>query len=336
MNLKRYFKKAIIQRLEQYGYLKVDRRLLYDWQLNPQPPPSARETPLPLDAPDYLLPSNPRLIELQARYAIFDEAVTTPLDWTGDHVSPDDILYFRGDNAYLWQLRGVHMNVLAYALTTYYVKSIDNLGLMEKLEDDTYFGNCCFNIDNRLVSRDLLDSIIEIYFLEKYLKLSSFKNLTVLDIGAGYGRLAHRIVNAFPNIEQCLCTDAFPVSTFISEYYLRFRNLEERAKVIPLDEIEEFLRNNTVDIALNIHSFPECKLSAIEWWLSVLSKYGVKYLMIVPNSDQLMTNDGLDFSPILENYGYKRIAKDPKYEDPVLRMYGLYPAYYFLFEHRQG
>ena len=92
MNLKRYFKKAIIQRLEQYGYLKVDRRLLYDWQLNPQPPPSARETPLPLDAPDYLLPSNPRLIELQARYAIFDEAVTTPLDWTGDHVSPDDIL----------------------------------------------------------------------------------------------------------------------------------------------------------------------------------------------------------------------------------------------------
>ena len=180
---------------------------------------------------------------------------------------------------------GVHTNQLAYALTTYYVKSIDQLGLVGKLDEDPLFGNVCFDIDNRLVSRDLLDSILEIYFLEKHLKLSALENPTLLDIGAGYGRLAHRMLNALPNIKQVLCTDAFPVSTFVSEYYLRFRDLGDRAKVVPLDEIEQALWDHPVDIAINIHSFPECRLSAIEWWVSRLAKYGVRYLMIVPNSD---------------------------------------------------
>lgn len=332
MSLKLYIRKEIIRRLEERGYLKVDRRLLYDWQINPPPSPDARATPLPPEAAGYLLPSNPRLVELQERYATFDNAVTTPLDWTDDHVSSDDILYFRGDNAYLWQLRGVHMNLLAYTLATYYVKSIDRLGLMGKLDEDSLFGNVCFNIDNRLVARDLLDSILEIYFLEKHLKLSTLKNPTLLDIGAGYGRLAHRLLYALPNINQVLCTDAFPVSTFVSEYYLRFRNLGERAKVVPLDEIEQALRYHRVDIAINIHSFPECQISAIEWWLSLLSRHAVRYLMIVPNSDRLITNDNLDFCPIVERNGYRLVANDPKYQDPVLRAYGLYPASYFLFE----
>ena len=41
-----------------------------------------------------------------------------------------------------------------------------------------------------------------------------------------------------PNIAEYLCTDAVPVSTFLSEYYLRFRGLQDRATVVPLDEIE--------------------------------------------------------------------------------------------------
>ncbi|GAI98837.1 unnamed protein product, partial [marine sediment metagenome] len=132
---------------------------------------------------EYLQLNNPRLQDLQARYSVFSNEVTAPLVWTDACVRPDDILYFRGDNAYVWQLRGPNMNIMAYALTTFYVKSIDQLRLLELLEEDEFFGNYTFRIDNILISRDLLDSIMEIYFLEKHLSLSISKDMTILDIG---------------------------------------------------------------------------------------------------------------------------------------------------------
>jgi putative sugar O-methyltransferase len=337
MGIKAHIREALNSLFKHYGYMIMNDQLLYEWQKTPShTQPGYRLSQLPEDAEDYLVKNNHILRELQTRYTTFDSEVTTPLTWTDAYVSPEDVLYFRGDNAYVWQVRERSMNIMAYALTTYYVKAIDKLGLLEKLNEDDYFGIYSFTIDNRLVSRDLLDSIIEIYFLEKHLNISSYKTLSILDIGAGYGRLAHRMVDALPNISEYLCTDAFPISTFISEYYLRFRNLGGKAKVIPLDKIENALCDRCVDIAVNIHSFSECRTTAIEWWLSLLAKHRVKNLMIVPNTDDtLQTNDGIDFSGIVEKYGYKLRAKEPKYMDPVIQQYAINPDYHYLFERRQ-
>jgi hypothetical protein len=85
----------------------------------------------------------------------------------------------------------------------------------------------------------------------------------MLDVGAGHGRLAHRMVTALPGIEKFFCTDAVTVSTFVSDYYLRFRGVEE-ALIIPLEEIDNMLRDHPVDFAINIHSFLECRTQAIE------------------------------------------------------------------------
>jgi len=337
MGLKTYLRKALNSVLKRYDYEIMESRQLYEWQKYPEAQPSYRQSRLPKEATDYLQQNNPRLQDLQARYTIFNNEVTAPLVWTDAHVRPDDILYFRGDNAYVYQLRGPNMNIMAYALTTFYVKSIDKLRLLELLEEDDFFGNFTFRIDNRLMSRDLLDSIMEIYFLEKHLSLSLSKDMTILDIGAGYGRLAHRMVGALPNIQNYLCTDAVAISSFISEYYLRFRSIEGRAKVVPLDEIENTLRNRSVNIAVNIHSFSECRISAIDWWLSLLEKHRVKYLMIVPDSgnhggELLLTNDGKDFGEVIEKHGYKLVAKDPKNRDPVVQKYAINPTYHYLFE----
>lgn len=337
MGLKTYLRKALNSLLKRYDYEIIESRRLYEWQKCPEAQPSYKQSRLTKEATDYLQQNNPRLQELQARYTIFSNEVTAPLVWTDGYVRPDDILYFRGDNAYVWQLRGPNMNIMAYALTTLYVKSIDNFGLLELLKEDDSFGIFTFRLDNRLMSRDLLDSIMEIYFLEKHLSLSLSKDMTILDIGAGYGRLAHRMVGALPNIQNYLCTDAFAISSFISEYYLRFRSIEGRAKVIPLDEIENTLRNRAVNIAVNIHSFSECRISDIDWWLSLLEKHGVKYLMIVPNSgnhggERLLTNDGKDFGEVIEKHGYKLVTKDPKYRDPVVQKYAINPTYHYLFE----
>lgn len=337
MSLRYKIKQLINIVLRRFGHEIAESNLLYDWQKAGYAPPRRTDTPLPDGAQAYLRPDNPRLKDLQQRYARFNSTVTTPSVWTDDLVKSDDIQYFRGDNAYVWQLRGQNMSEINYVLTKYYVNSIDKLGLLDKLTEDNYFGAFDFSIDSKTVSRDLLDSIIEINFLEKHLNLSARNNLCVMDIGAGYGRLAHRMTSALPNISTYLCTDAVAYSTFISEYYLRFRKLGEKTKVVPLDEIETTLEHQPVDIAINIHSFSECTMAAINWWLSLLTKHQVRYFMIVPNAglhggQSLLTNEGHDIQKVVEAQGYRLIAKEPKYRDPAVQQFGLNPTYFYLFE----
>ncbi|MBC8036233.1 MAG: putative sugar O-methyltransferase [Rhizobiales bacterium] len=323
--------------LKRYALEIVPRGILYDWQLrSADAPPRYSKSVLPEGAAEYLRPNNPKLIALQERYRKADPAVTVPAVWDDGYVAAEDIAYFRGDNGWVWQVRGRNTNILSYALTTYYLKSIDRLGLFSKLTEDNHFGNFSFTIEDRQVSRDLLDSISEINFLDRHLGIASRPGLNVLDIGAGYGRLAHRMVKSLPNIESYFCTDAVAASTFVSDYYLRFRNIE-RAHVVPLDEIDKLLAGHRIDLAVNIHSFSECRLEAIEWWARLLSKHRVKQLMIVPNDvtetpGQLLTNKDENYLPILERHGYRILVSEPKYADPVVQTYGIKPHWYHLLE----
>ena len=290
----------------------VDARLLYDWQRNALTP--QHESPIPIEADEYLRPDNPRLEELRQRYS---SAETT-----------DNLRGFRGD------LRGSNLNPIGYALATYYIQSIDRLGLLNALAEDGLFGNVTFEIAGHVVSRDLLDSILEIYFLEKHLRLTHRKDAVILDIGAGYGRLAHRMVAVFPNLGAYLCTDATAASTFVSEFYLRFRGVDSRATVIPLDEIETTVRNRRIDIAVNIQSFSGCSLEAIEWWITLLARNTVRYLMI-ETKDELQSFDRQDFREALERAGYRLLAREPKYGDPIVQQYALDPTHHYLFGLRQ-
>ena len=338
MSLKGRLRATAASFVYRHGYEIVDARFLYEWQKSAGAVPAVETPPVSVEARQFLRPENPLLIALKQRYEACDPAVTTPLVWTDTHVSADDMLHFRGENAYVWQLRGLSMNPLAYTLTTYYAKAIDSLRLLDRLTEDGAFGAYSLQVDGRAVSRDLLDSVIEICFLERHLHLSSQRKLRVLDIGAGYGRLAHRMTTALTNLEEYLCTDAFPASTFLSEYYLRHRGIGDRAKVVPLDRIEAALNERQIDLALNIHSFSECRPAAIEWWVSRLAAAKVKYLMIAPNSGSdhdgstLKTNDGIDFGPILTKHGFSPVAIEPKYLDPMVQRYAVNPTFHHLFE----
>jgi hypothetical protein len=202
-------------------------------------------------------------LTLEQRYATCDPDVITPLIWTKQHVLTEDITYFRSENAYVWQVRGINSHVMGYAMAAYYALSIDKYNLFSILKEDGAFGCITFDIGGRKVSRDLLDSIIEIDFLDRHLGLMGSRALTILDIGAGYGRLAHRMTTAVPGLTEYICTDAVPCSSFISEYYLKYRK-SEKSTVIPLDEIEKRLEAGGIDVAINIHSFSECRLEAID------------------------------------------------------------------------
>ena len=107
--------------------------------------------------------------------------------------------------------------------------------------------------------------------------------------------------------------------------------------MIPLDEIESNTDIDGIDLAINIHSFSECQLDAINWWVSLIRTKKIQYAFIIPNAvidtgNVLATNDGEEFSFIFEKFGYKLIAKEPKYRDSVLQEYGINPTFHYLFK----
>lgn len=303
--------------------------------------PSYNSMPLPEGAEAYLRLENPALLELEKRYQTLSHAATRSSLWT-DQFQKDSIQlrYFRGDNAYVWQYRGEnHAQVveMKYLLTAYYIQKNDRNGLLDRLGEDAWFGIYTFDFNGKLVSRDLLDSIAEINFLEDNLGISGISGLSVLDIGAGYGRLAYRMASALPNLGRYYCTDAIAASTFVSDYYIRFRNIADKVAVIPLDEIEQTLQAKPVHLAVNVHSFSECTIEAIGWWLDLLVRRKVRYLFIVPNQDKALVSretDGrfIDFEPLLKEKGYRLKVCEPKYHDPSVQKNGIQPGHHYLFE----
>jgi hypothetical protein len=334
--------RTLAQRLlQRYDYSIVSNALLYDWQK-----PATGVTPKTSLAPaadndQYLRADNPRLRKLEEAYALVQGGVTTPTAWNADLVRAIDLQHYRGDEAYIFQRRGLNMNEMSFALTYYYLKATDRLHLFDRLSEDEAFGVNIFEvIDGRPVTRDLLDSVVELNFLERHLAVSQRASVVILDIGAGYGRLAYRSLAALPSIERYLCTDAVPVSTFLCEHYLRHRGVDARAEIVPLHEIQSTLRRYTVDLAINIHSFSECSLEAIAWWMALLREQRVSYFMVVPNAVEadgvtMLTIDGENFTNVITDHGYRLVARDPKYLDPLVQKYGPFPGVHFLFELRQ-
>jgi hypothetical protein len=55
--------------------------------------------------------------------------------------------------------------------------------------------------------------------------MSDRPRFSVLDIGAGYGWLAHRMTQAYPELSDYCCVDAIPEATLTSSH---FRGQNER------------------------------------------------------------------------------------------------------------
>ncbi|EKQ66967.1 hypothetical protein OsccyDRAFT_4783 [Leptolyngbyaceae cyanobacterium JSC-12] len=298
--------------------------------------------PLLPDGANYLLiNSNTRLTELTQRYRTVTHPAMNASMWVEEFVHQEiDLHGFRADGGYVWQHRDINTD-LHYALCTYYLKSIDTLRLFDKLTEDQLFGAYTVMVDDRPVSRDLLDSMTEIYFLERHLNISKRPNVKILDIGAGYGRLAHRLVQSLPNLGTVFCTDAIATSTFLCEYYLQFRAVNQKAVTVPFDELQPTLSNHAIDVAVNVHSFSECSLEAINGWLDLLTELAIPNLMIVPN---MLDNGGtkllscekdktrINYQPLLEERGYQLVACDPKFLDPIVQANGVSPTHHFFFQ----
>lgn len=307
--------------------------------------PTYRSAELPIGAREYFSPANRRLNELKGRYRRYAPKALQASRWSQEHVDTIEMPWFRGDNPFVWQFRDKNTEG-RHVATALYIRSIDRHGWLRFLKEDGLFGAYIFEFDGGYISRDLLDSVAELYFLDDLLQISKWTKENILDIGAGYGRLAYRAVTALPNLAHFYCVDAIVESTFISEYYLRFRKAD-RATVVPLDEIRQALATTPITLATNIHSFSECTLEAVRWWLDLLREHAVKYLMIVPNTysnggHRFLTRETgsydekqmKDYFPEILSRGYRLVEKRSKFLDPNVQRYGISPTHHYLFELR--
>nr|BBG91923.1 methyltransferase [Streptomyces sp.] len=272
--------------------------------------------PLTPDAADHLTWDNPVLLDLIARYDKVDSPLNSHSQWKDDYRSDLHLPYFRGDNCYVRQVTNF-AGRLASSLSRYagYLHGIDDRRLLGRLVEDGAFGCWAFDHGNGMkISRDLLDSVNELSFLARAWDLFDRSDVTVIDIGAGYGRLAHRMVEAFDGIDRYYCVDAVPESTFVCSYYLDHRGVSDRAVTIPLDRLDE-IDGTRIDLAVNIHSFSEMPYSAIEAWLNWLAVRRVENLFIVSNTQDRMFSrepDGgtRDVAPLLRAHGYHRVRSE--------------------------
>jgi hypothetical protein len=280
---------------------------------------------LPAGAEAYLTAGNPALVELQSSYDALDLPAASHTQWQSGFLRKNlSMAWFRGDNAYVWQFRqlGQAARIRMY-LALLDVESRDDLGLFGKLDEDGLFGAWTFEFGERpSVSRDLLDSINEINYLDDQMGLAGIENLRVLDIGAGYGRLAHRMSTALPNLAAYDCIDGVATSTFLCDYYTRFRECPESVRVVRLDEHRKLA--DSYDVAVNIHSFSECSLDAIRWWLDRVAERDIPWLLIVPNIPEELLSTELDGSmkPFRHDVlarGYELVDNRPVHDSDELR-----------------
>jgi FkbM family methyltransferase len=285
------------------------------------------DVPLPVGAGEYLSTDNPRLVELRDAYSRIEVPAAEHHMWSADRVSEHvDLRYFRGDNLYVWH-RPEHPDAMSLRLFAHmrYLEGRGGEDLLGRLSEDGAFG--CWTTDipgYGLISRDLLDSVNELLFLERELEICSRPQLRILDVGSGYGRLAHRASSALANLTDYCCVDAVPESTFLAAYYLQHRECVPPARVVPLDRVETELEPGGFDLAVNVHSFSECTFAAIVWWLEELRRLKVPHLFVVPNeADGILSreSDGgyRDALPAFEAVGYRPTVIERAVTDPAVR-----------------
>lgn len=296
--------------------------------------------PLPPGAERELTQDNPRLRGLRDAYARSEVPALAASRWRDEAVQSFlDLRYFRGETLITWHYRELpRITRLKYFLLLRYVEERDGHGLLTRLGEDGAFGCWTYSYPGyERVSRDLLESVNELEFIERQIRVTERDRFSVLDIGAGYGRLAHRMTAAYPQVDYC-CVDAVPEASFVCDYYLRHRGCD-RARVVGLHEVETALEPDAFDLAVNIHSFPEMPYAAVEWWIGQLARLEVPRLLVVPNEpDELLTQepDGSrrDFLPLIEGAGYRLAACEPVVADPAVRELLPLPDRFHLFERR--
>ena len=188
--------------------------------------------------------------------------------WDQHHAATIDLDAFRGHDQYLEQADHYPYAPILEACDPRILAAID---------EDGAFGCVTRIIDGKRVSRDLLDSALEIAFLER--TVPNVANMRAIDIGAGYGRLAHRLTTMHPGA-FVYCTDAISVSQVACAKYLDHRGVTRASVVVPGD----LDKTSAIELAINVHSWSECSLDEVCSWLDWIDTKRIPRIFIIPHT----------------------------------------------------
>jgi hypothetical protein len=335
--MKQFLLRQIQALLKRRGYTVVETRLLTAFDKERASRPAA-DPPLAPGLDGVLRSDNPALADIRARYGKLKVDAAVHSLWNTGYVRDQvSLARFRGHSAYVWAYGELpRPTVLKYFIFAQYVQARARAMLARTAEDGA-FGCLAYDfVETGRVSRDRLDSVLELDFLERHTGLVSKPGLRVMDVGAGYGRLAHRTCEIADVTDYC-CLDAIAESTFLCDFYLKHRGIAGRARAVPLDEVVATPSLGRFDLAVNVHSWSECSIAAIRWWVDLVQRHEVPWLFVVPNQfDRFLSSEPdkskQDFRPVIEAAGYRLVAQEPLFMDPDARRLVSIKDEYYLFQ----
>ncbi len=203
-----------------------------------------------------------------------------------------------------------------------YVKTIDTQHYLDRLEEPSEGNPLLVFSQQKSMSQDLANSLIEYYTMCKAVSFEKTHN--ILEIGGGYGRNAYVILTLNPNARIVL-VDIMP-ALYIAQRYLssvfKERKVFQARSFSCYEEVKEeieaasivfllphqlsLLPDKQFDLSMNISSFGEMHLKQIEWYFQQINRLTSQYFYMKQWNvsknpfDKLILNR--DDYPYLENW----------------------------------
>jgi putative sugar O-methyltransferase len=158
------------------------------------------------------------------------------------------------------------------------LKKKDKFKALEKVEEPLIGKPPFMRIDGKPVSWDILQSADEFTTIMDFAGYKPTDKKTILEIGAGYGRLPYMFLGMMPNAKYIIVD--IP-TTLITAYYFLTRaygkDITKRVKFLLPHQIKT-VKKGEVDLFINIDSFQEMTPEIVKGYFEEMSRIGGEYL----------------------------------------------------------
>ena len=174
-----------------------------------------------------------------------------------------------------------------------FVKSKDKLNIFDILQEPAAGNPFMIKYKDKVITQDLCNSVLEFYNIIQ--DTDQNKKINIVEIGAGYGRLAHVFLKMFPKSTYTIID--IPVALYLAQEYLssvfpkekifyfrHFKSYKEIKKEFETSRIRfimahdiEHLPDKEFDYVINISSLHEMSRPQIKNYIKQINRLGKGY-----------------------------------------------------------
>ena len=171
-----------------------------------------------------------------------------------------------------------------------YTSKKDGLNLLKLLREPMLGNPLAIEYKHCIVTQDICNSVMEINTIMKFVNHDPATKMKVVELGAGHGRVANVLLQAFPDV-QVVIVD-IPPALYVSQWYLsnlfprrkifkfkvfsNYREVQrefEEASIAFLSPAQiEYVPDRMFDLFINISSLHEMTHEQIEMWFGQIDR----------------------------------------------------------------